>query len=143
MVYICQDHIQPFALDPISFCIRTGGVKKNAQQAFDVLQSSFTIFTYPALTWSKKQMCEAMMACLILHTMIIESECVDPADDDHPYYHQIPLAQVDHAFSEYFATFLTINTEIRDEGADEKLQNDLVAHLWALTILIDCLINLI
>ena len=76
------------------------------------------------------------MTCVILHNMIIESERADPPQhDDHPYYHVGPLAQIDHEYADLttdFATFLTINAEIKDEGAHEQLQNDLVAHLWAL-----------
>ena len=56
------------------------------------------------------------MTFVILHNMIIETECADPPQDEHPYYHQGPLAQVDHdlppGLTADFATFLTMNAEI-------------------------------
>ena len=76
------------------------------------------------------------MTCVILYNMIIESERADPPQQaDNPYYHQGPLAQIDHEYADLtadFATFITINAEMKDKGAHEQLQNDLVAHLWAL-----------
>ena len=45
-----------------------------------------------------------------------------------------PLAQIDHEYADLtadFGTYLTINAEIKNEGAHEQLQNDLVG-LWAL-----------
>lgn len=63
------------------------------------------------------------MTCVILYNMIIESERVDlPQQDDHPYYHQGPLTQIDHEYGDLttdFVTFLIINAEIKDEGAYE------------------------
>ena len=73
------------------------------------------------------------MTCLILHNMIIKSERDDtPQHDDHPYYHVGPLDQIDDKYADLTAdigTYLAINAEIKNEGAHEQLQNDLVEYL--------------
>ena len=45
-----------------------------------------------------------------------------PQHDDHPYYHVGPLSHIDHEYADLtadFGTYLTINDEIKNEGAAE------------------------
>ena len=60
-------------------------------------------------------MWEVMNCCVILHNMIIESERDHPVSDSEtraPYYHQGPLADIDHQVSASWAAFLATRQEI-------------------------------
>jgi hypothetical protein len=77
-----------------------------------VLQDQFAIVRFPALTWSKDQMCEIMNACVTMHNMIIGSEREHPIFDTKLCHRQGPLATVDHQVPAAFAAFLTMRQEI-------------------------------
>jgi hypothetical protein len=36
-----------------------------------------------------------MKCCVIMHNMIIESECEEPVENDQPFDHMGPLAELD------------------------------------------------
>jgi hypothetical protein len=48
--------------------------RKDIERAFSVLQARFAIVLGPARFWDKKTLNNIMMACVILHNMIIEDE---------------------------------------------------------------------
>jgi hypothetical protein len=75
-------------------------------------------------------MYEVMNACVIMHTMIIESELTNSVHDD-PYDWEGSLAQDDHKVPVEFETFLQRHCEICDEHVHQQVRHDLVAHLWA------------
>jgi hypothetical protein len=50
------------------------GVRKDEDRAFEVLQSRFTIVHRLAHLWKRKSVDRIMLACVILHNMIVEDE---------------------------------------------------------------------
>jgi hypothetical protein len=48
--------------------------RKDVERAFGVLQSRFTIVRRPARLWKRKSVGRIMLACVILHNMIVEDE---------------------------------------------------------------------
>ena len=71
-----------------------------------------------------------MNACVILHNMIIDSEKDDPVTDTEPYFRMGPLAVVDQQMPTEWAAFLNMRSAIRDAQTHQRLQADLVEHLW-------------
>jgi hypothetical protein len=95
-----------------------------------VLQQCCAIVRYLALQWSTTQMWEVINSCVIMHNMIIESECANLVHDDLPYDWEGPLAQVDNEVPAEFETFPQNHREIRDQDTHQRLQDDLATHLW-------------
>jgi hypothetical protein len=50
------------------------GARKDVERAFGVLQSRFTIVCQPAGLWKRTSDGRIMLACVILHNMIVEDE---------------------------------------------------------------------
>jgi hypothetical protein len=56
------------------FSLRHENSRKDVDRIFDMLQSQFAIFRYPALTWSQEQTWEVINGCICMHNMIIKTE---------------------------------------------------------------------
>ena len=56
------------------FAKQQEGARKDVERAFGVLQSRFTIIRRPARLWKRKGVGRVMLACVILHNMIVEDE---------------------------------------------------------------------
>jgi hypothetical protein len=82
---------------------------KDVKQEFDVLQQCFAIVRYPALTWSKSQMCECMNCCVIMHNIIIESEPHALVVDDQLFDHEDRLVQLAQVSVEFAVSLQFIN----------------------------------
>ncbi|XP_021851893.2 uncharacterized protein [Spinacia oleracea] len=66
------------------FTQRQESVRKDVERAFGVLQSRFAIIQRPALVWDGHLLWEIMLACIILHNMIVEDE-----RDTYQNYHDM------------------------------------------------------
>ncbi|GJV85365.1 putative nuclease HARBI1 [Tanacetum coccineum] len=49
-------------------------VRKDVERAFGVLQARFAFLRHPCLIWDYEQMGQIMIACVIMHNMIVEDE---------------------------------------------------------------------
>ncbi|XP_048502665.1 uncharacterized protein LOC125498491 [Beta vulgaris subsp. vulgaris] len=49
-------------------------IRKDIERAFGVLQARFAIIRKPALAWDKDILWKIIMACIIMHNMIVEDE---------------------------------------------------------------------
>ena len=57
-----------------------GAARKDVERAFEVLQARFAFLHCPCLVWDKDMMGKIMIACIIIHNMIVE-------DERHTYLH--------------------------------------------------------
>ncbi|GLT72463.1 hypothetical protein SLA2020_443970 [Shorea laevis] len=109
--------------------------RKDVERAFGVLQARFAIVRGPARSYSHGMLKEIMMACIILHNMIVEDERHLYLRADDFVYDQMdesshePLSD-DHA--QELTDFIERHHRIRDRATHSQLQSDLIEHLWQL-----------
>ena len=110
------------------------GARKDVECAFGILQSRFCILRQPARLYEQGDLENIMLACIILHNMIIEDE-KDIEDDSFDLNEEATTSTVqpstitqghDPAMEEV----LQRDTEIRDREAHRQLQSDLIDHIW-------------
>ena len=111
------------------FAEKQESARKDVERAFGVLQSRWGIVRYPARTWSTK-LWEMMIACVIMHNMIIEDERLERLyDQGFPF--QDDNVVPEHGGPATFAQFTQFHHQIRDWKTHIQLQNDLVEYMWA------------
>ena len=99
------------------------------ERAFDILQGQFAIVRGSAKFWEQEILWYIMMACVILHNIIIENERGQDLDDHHydlmghPVW---PRHQRDH-----IVRFVECYHAVRDEDTHEDLQKDLMEEWWS------------
>ena len=105
--------------------------RKDVERAFGVLQARFTIVRGPARFWDIETLKHIMLACIIMHNMIIEDER-DMQDIDYDYetHDETPSIQISREHTNTMKEFMEFHHRIRDKSAHIQLQNDLVEHLW-------------
>jgi hypothetical protein len=108
-------------------------LRKDVEQAFGVLQARFSIVAQPARGWNKLNLNRIMVACIILHNMIVEDERDSPHDHEYDVSSTssatVHPAQSDSAG---FSQFVKNYQDICDKQAHHQLKNYLIKHLWAL-----------
>jgi len=112
------------------------GARKDIERAFGVLQRRFCILKLPARLFDRAVLRDVVLACIILHNMIVEDEKeaeiieenldlnVPPSSTtvQEPEFspdQEVPLERV-----------LEKDTSIRDRSAHRRLKKDLVEHIW-------------
>ncbi|XP_057250764.1 uncharacterized protein LOC130591457 [Beta vulgaris subsp. vulgaris] len=121
---------------------------KRLERAFGVLQARFAIIRQPALARDKEMLGKIMIACIIIHNMVVEDERdsyslrFDPNDYDHPprptTSTQRNVGTSDEPFaygtSENRIASLTIymnnRGRVRDQAVHRRLKADLVENIW-------------
>ena len=71
-----------------------------------------------------------IVACIILHNMIVEDEADDELNNEHLENNNIAVAPVVHDGLEAATRFASVRGIIRDEVEHFNLKRDLIEHLW-------------
>jgi hypothetical protein len=107
--------------------------RKDVERAFGVLQAQFAIVRGPARFFHLETIKDIMMACIILHNMIIENERDNDEAEDFEYEQlNEPPEPVTRGPTNDFSEFIQRHHCIRDRETHSQLQLDLVEHLWQL-----------
>ncbi|XP_057789832.1 uncharacterized protein LOC131006678 [Salvia miltiorrhiza] len=116
-------------------------IRKDVERAFGVLQARFAFIRRPCLVWDKVLMGKIMMACIIMHNMIVEDE----RDTYQNYYDPTEFfmdtpARVQTEDGEHFrysteriaslSAYMTNRDQLRNREAHRTLQDDLIEHIW-------------
>ncbi len=116
------------------FAERQEGARKDVEQAFGVLQARFNIVRRPAKKWKRKSVGKIMLACVILHNMIVEDEREDAICDID--LNRIPRTsivlppEVTCDDNPCFSDVLRRRSAIRARSVHTQLKNDLIEHIW-------------
>jgi hypothetical protein len=110
------------------------GARKDVERAFGVLQSCFSIVRRPARLWKRKSVGRIMLACVILHNMIVEDEREDATIhidlNENPGASIALPPEVNTGGNLCFADVLRRKAAIRARPQHTQLKNDLVEHIW-------------
>ncbi|XP_062186025.1 uncharacterized protein LOC133889569 [Phragmites australis] len=107
-------------------------VRKDVERAFGVLQSRFAIVRGPAQFWDKDTLRQIMIACVIMHNMIVEDERDEDEQMQYEYAGQLvrPTPREVRNRTPELHDFLQAHNNIRNRETHSQLQEDLVEHLW-------------
>jgi len=110
------------------------GARKDVECAFGILQARFRILRNPARLYDQGDLQNIMLACIIIHNMIIEDE-KDIENDSFDLNEEattstVQAATITHGHDPVMEDVLQRDTEIRDREAHRQLQSDLIDHIW-------------
>lgn len=110
------------------------GARKDVERAFGVLQSRFTIVRWPARLWRRKSVGRIMLACVILHNMIVEDEREEATIhidlNENPGASFALPPEVNIGGNLCFADVMRKKATVRSRPQHTQLKNDLVEHIW-------------
>lgn len=117
------------------FAARQEGERKDVECAFDILQSRFRILKQPAHLYDQGDLENIMLACIILHNMIIEDEKdieQIPFDlNEAPSTSTVREATISQADAKpEMEQVIQRNATIRDRTTHRQLQSNLIEHIW-------------
>ena len=109
------------------------GARKDVERAFGVLQGRFSILRRPARLYNRGHLHDIMLACIILHNMIVVDERENAADildlNECASTSTVLPPVFSHGVLE-FAEVLRRDSDIRNRATHKALKNDLVEHIW-------------
>ena len=101
-------------------------VRKDVERAFGILQARWGIVKNPVHQWNLGTINDIMLACIIMHNMIIEDEqglhlegCFDHAPETGNMQAQLSYEELAHG-----------TEQIESVSGHHALRNDLIDHLW-------------
>ncbi|XP_051179362.1 protein ALP1-like isoform X1 [Lolium perenne] len=110
------------------------GARKDVERAFGVLQARWSILRGPARLYDRGDIHNIMIACIILHNMIVEDEKEEASnvlDLNHEAGSSTAFPSVfTHGDMPVFAEVLERDARIRDRPTHKALKNDLIEHIW-------------
>jgi hypothetical protein len=110
------------------------GARKDVECAFGILQSRFSILERPARLFDQGDLENIMLACIILHNMVIEDEKDMnqlPLDlNETPSTSTVKEATISQGHNPEMEQVIERNVIIRDCTAHRQLQSDLIEHIW-------------
>ena len=129
MAYILrgQDLLKQFHLHKDKkkshFAKKQEEARKDVEHASGVLESCFAIVCGPARFFQIETLKDIMMACIILHNMIIEDERhIDEVERrDYEQFNETTLDPVSHAPTLEFMDFIRRHCQIRDTETHSQL----------------------
>lgn len=106
--------------------------RKNVERAFGVLKQRFCVLAISCKLWHAKAMGDVMLACIILHNMIIEDERLVPDLDNRYLYDDDWCCPIDtHTPIENAASRVAaFLSRVEDKYAHFRLRDDLIQNIW-------------
>ena len=107
------------------FAATQESARKDVERAFGVLQARFAIVRGPARFYDQQTLKEIMMACIILHNMIVEDErhtYLRVEDFVYEQSDEIIEEPMSHEHTNEFVNFIQRHHHIRDRGIHFQLQ---------------------
>ncbi|XP_057777882.1 uncharacterized protein LOC130996602 [Salvia miltiorrhiza] len=120
--------------------------RKDVERAFGVLQARFHFIKRPCLMWDRDMMGKVMLACIIMHNMIVEDErhtylnYCDPAEfmEARRFSNQSGDVEENEDPNFEFSTeriaslssYMRNRSQVRNREAHNALKNDLIEHIW-------------
>ncbi|KAH7537547.1 hypothetical protein FEM48_Zijuj03G0104600 [Ziziphus jujuba var. spinosa] len=110
-------------------------VRKDVKRAFRVLQSRWNIVKGPARMWNVRDLGKIMKTCIILHSMIIESEHsqgINPKSWQPHRDEKVEDIHLEHDYTFLISTMINRMKQVQDKRVHKNLKIDLINHLWDL-----------
>lgn len=128
---LVKTYSEPVSLKERIYAQTQESARKDVERAFGVLRSKFRIIYNPARLWSQSDLNNIMHACVILHNMVIEDER-NLYSDHHEFERSSdpPISQ--NRDVPEISQLITSYTKIRDKVVSNRLQKDLMEHIWHL-----------
>ncbi|XP_045802847.1 putative nuclease HARBI1 [Trifolium pratense] len=113
------------------FAQRQESARKDVERAFGVLQARFAIVRGPARAWHVNTMKHIMLACIILHNMIVEDERDTYAGNfDYDHNNNFSTIEVSAGPDPNLTTLFERIAHVHERKNHRQLQADLVEHIW-------------
>jgi len=109
------------------------GAREDVECAFGILQSRFCILRRPTRLYEQGDLEDIMLACIILHNMIIEDE-KDIEDvsldlNEEATTSTVQASTISQGHDPVMEEVLQRNADIRDHEAHMQQQSDLIDHI--------------
>ncbi|CAK8531259.1 unnamed protein product [Lathyrus sativus] len=114
------------------FAQQQESARKDVERAFGVLQARFVIVRGPARAWHVNTMKHIMLACIILHNMIVEDER-DTYAGNFDYEHvnnNLSTTEVSTGPDPNLTILFERIAHVHQRQNHRQLQADLVEHIW-------------
>jgi hypothetical protein len=130
VICLCEDCSPPDRREETIHCKGAHeSARKDIEWAFGVLQARWGVICIPVYGWDRQRLSDIMIACIIMHNMIVEAErgpMVTNTNFDN-IGTQINLAEARLNVTEREA-FINAHHKIRNRDLHYQLESDLIEH---------------